>query len=296
MARRLIVTGVAAVLVVAALGFYADFGELAEALGEFEWPWLLVAFALTLVNYLVRFWRWQLYLARLGIAVPAGHSLLVFGAGLTMTLSPAKLGEVLKSALLRRTYGIPISRTAPIVVVERLTDALGIVLLGIGALVAARSSSGWPLLVVVAVGGFGLVLALRVPLHPRLHRLTEARAAALELLGPRLFAGATILSAVSWFFECLAAYVCVRGLGVDASLATVTLVFTIASLAGALSFLPGGLGVAEGSMTGLLQVLADLARAEAAAATVLIRVATLWFAVVLGLLALALEQRHARAG
>jgi uncharacterized membrane protein YbhN (UPF0104 family) len=293
-ARRLIVAAVAAVLVVAALGVYADFGALADAFADFEWPLLLVAFALTFVNYVVRFWRWELYLKRLDVEVPRVHNVLVFGVGLTMTLSPAKLGEVLKSALLRRAYGIPFSRTAPAVLVERITDALGIVVLAVVALAAAGSSSGWPVVVVVAAGAVALVAALRLPLHRRLHRLEEARSAALSLLGARLLLGTTLLSAAAWGFECVAAWVCVRGLGVDASLPTVAIVFTVASLAGAVSFVPGGLGVAEGSMTGLFQVLAGLARAEAVAATVLIRLATLWFAVLLGVISLPLETRAAR--
>jgi uncharacterized protein (TIRG00374 family) len=99
----------------------------------------------------------------------------------------------------------------------------------------------------------------------------------------------TALSAASWFCECLAAYVCVRGLRLDLSLADTVVVFSLGSLAGALSFLPGGLGVAETSMTGLIQVLSDASRAAAVAATVLIRLATLWFAVLLGLIGLAFE-------
>jgi uncharacterized protein (TIRG00374 family) len=67
-------------------------------------------------------------------------------------------------------------------------------------------------------------------------------------------------------------------------------VFSLGSLAGALSFLPGGLGVAEGSMTGLIRVLGDVSKAGAVAATVLIRLATLWFAVALGLAGLAVDE------
>jgi uncharacterized protein (TIRG00374 family) len=103
----------------------------------------------------------------------------------------------------------------------------------------------------------------------------------------------TALSAVSWFFECLAAYVCVRGLSLDLSLGDTVIVFTIGSLAGALSFLPGGLGVAEASMIGLIRVLGNTSRAAAAAATLLIRLATLWFAVALGVIGLAVESRVA---
>jgi uncharacterized protein (TIRG00374 family) len=87
----------------------------------------------------------------------------------------------------------------------------------------------------------------------------------------------------------------VRGLRLDLSLADTIAVFSLGSLAGALSLLPGGLGVAETSMTGLIRVLGDVPKAAAAAATVLIRLATLWFAVAVGLLALAVEERLARA-
>jgi uncharacterized protein (TIRG00374 family) len=106
-----------------------------------------------------------------------------------------------------------------------------------------------------------------------------------------LFAAMTLLSAVSWFFESLAAYVCVRGLDLDLSLGDTIVVFSLGSLAGAASFLPGGLGVADASMTGLIRLLGDTTRAAAAAATVLIRLATLWYGVALGLVGLAVEER-----
>jgi glycosyltransferase 2 family protein len=135
-----------------------------------------------------------------------------------------------------------------------------------------------------------IVLVVRSPLLERFSRLGEAPEAARALLETRLLLGMTALSAVSWFFECLAAYVCVRGLRLDLSLVDTVVVFSLGSLAGALSFLPGGLGVAEGSMTGLIQVLGDVPKAAAVAATVLIRLATLWFAVALGLVGLVVEE------
>jgi uncharacterized protein (TIRG00374 family) len=135
---------------------------------------------------------------------------------------------------------------------------------------------------------------VRSPLLDRFGRLGEAPEAARSLLGTRLLLEMTLLSAVSWFFECLAAYVCVRGLQLDLSLADTIVVFTIGSLVGAISFLPGGLGVADASMTGLIRHLGDTTKAGAAAATLLIRLSTLWFAVVLGLIGLAVEERSYR--
>jgi uncharacterized membrane protein YbhN (UPF0104 family) len=247
---------------------------------------------LTAANYAIRFVRWELYLRRLGIAVPGAHSASIFVAGLTMTISPAKLGEVLKSALLRRSFEVPVRRSAPIVLAERVTDATGVVLLA--AVGGAGALESWPLLLLALAGAVAIALLVRSRLLERWPMLAEARSAAAELLGAGLLGAMTLLSALSWFFECLAAYVCVRGLDLDVSLGETVAVFSLGSLAGALSFLPGGLGVAETSMTALLQTLADVPKAGAAAATVLIRLATLWFAVVLGLVGLAVEERLSR--
>jgi uncharacterized membrane protein YbhN (UPF0104 family) len=276
-----------AAVVALGLGLYADFGRLGDELASFRWELFPLALALTALNYLLRFWRWQRYLARLEIEVPPARSFAIFVAGLTMTITPAKLGEVLKCGLLKRSFGVPVRRSVPIVLAERVTDASGVVVL---AVAAGAGANRWPLLVLALAGVAAIVLVVRSPLLERFSRLGEAPEAARALLETRLLLGMTALSAVSWFFECLAAYVCVRGLRLDLSLVDTVVVFSLGSLAGALSFLPGGLGVAEGSMTGLIRVLGDVSKAGAVAATVLIRLATLWFAVALGLAGLAVDE------
>jgi uncharacterized membrane protein YbhN (UPF0104 family) len=273
-----------------ALAFYSDFNLLDE-LGSFRWELFPLALALTALNYLVRFGRWHYYLGRLGIEVPVGRSFSIFVAGLAMTITPGKLGEVVKCGLLRRASGVPVRRSAPVVLAERVTDATGVVVL---AVVGGAGTDRWPLLVIALVGVAAIVAVVHSPLLGRFAALGEAPEAARTLLRTGLLAAMTAVSALSWFCECLAAYVCVRGLSLDLSLADTIVVFSLGSLAGALSFLPGGLGVAETSMTALIRALGDVSRAAAAAATVLIRLATLWFAVALGLIGLAVEERLAR--
>jgi uncharacterized membrane protein YbhN (UPF0104 family) len=275
------------VAVAVGLGLYADFGQLGDELASFRWELFPLALALTALNYLLRFWRWQRYLARLDIEVPMGRSLAIFTAGLLGTITPAKIGEVLKCGLLKRSFGVPVRRSVPIVLAERVTDATGVVVL---AVVAGAGTNRWPLLAVALAGVAVIVLVVRSPLLERFARLGEAPVAARALLETPLLVGMTALSAASWFCECLAAFVCVRGLRLDLSLGDTVVVFSLGSLAGALSFLPGGLGVAEGSMTGLIRVLGDVSKAGAVAATVLIRLATLWFAVALGLVGLAVDE------
>jgi uncharacterized protein (TIRG00374 family) len=74
-------------------------------------------------------------------------------------------------------------------------------------------------------------------------------------------------------------------MGADISLTFAVFVYALAMLAGAISFMPGGLGGAEAVMVALL-MWKGMASADAIAATVLIRLATLWFAVGIGALML----------
>jgi uncharacterized protein (TIRG00374 family) len=97
---------------------------------------------------------------------------------------------------------------------------------------------------------------------------------------------AVALGTAAWFGEGAAFYLVLTGLGVPGGSETLSLaVFILAfsTVIGAVSALPGGLGAAEASIAGMLAILLGLASDTAAAATLLIRFATLWFGVGLGL-------------
>jgi len=125
-----VILGVAAgVAIYVGFSIWADARSVGRALAEFHWHIALVALGLASLNYLVRFARWHYYLKVLGLSVPAGHSLLVFLGGFSLTVTPGKLGEVVKALLLRESHGIAAARTAPIVIAERFTDLMGLLLL-----------------------------------------------------------------------------------------------------------------------------------------------------------------------
>jgi uncharacterized protein (TIRG00374 family) len=98
-----------------------------------------------------------------------------------------------------------------------------------------------------------------------------------------LLLGLTLLSVVAWSAEAVAFHWIVQWMGTDVELTFAVFVYALAMLAGAVSFMPGGLGGAEAVMVGLL-VFKGMNSADAVAATVLIRLATLWFAVAIGAL------------
>ncbi|MCS6915794.1 MAG: lysylphosphatidylglycerol synthase transmembrane domain-containing protein [Myxococcales bacterium] len=292
----------------------AAWGDLSRVGGYLvRFPLLPLAGAALLasLNYAFRFWRWQLYLTELSVAVPVLPSLAIFLAGFSLTLTPGKVGEVLKSYLLRARHGVPLARTAPIVVAERLTDLLALLLLGLcgaGSLMGRGelwlTGVGFALCALVlgtvasrrlahgAIRLLGHLLpgGLRQRLLPRVQAFYDAAAL---LLRPRPLGWAVLLAVAAWMCECVAFLVILRTFaGVHSSLLTATFIYAMTTVAGALAFVPGGLGVTEGGMALLIVRLCPGAdESVAVAATLLVRLVTLWFAVGLGLVALLLLRR-----
>lgn len=289
--------GVAA-LVYVGLAMYADWHELRGALGAFRWLLLIPVLALSLVNYGVRFLRWQLYLRQAHVPLAPTRSLRIFMSGLVMSVTPGKMGELLKAYLVRAHTGTPVTRTGPVVIAERLTDLTALfVLICVGSLVyrtgfaTVVASAAVTVLLLLGLGSprlahlfLGLVERLP-PLRRFGLKLEHALESMRFLLRPGLLLQATLLGTVAWFAECLGFALVCRGFAVDVSIAYTTFVYAFATLVGALVLLPGGLGGTEVTMV-LMLSQAGAAREFATAATLVTRVATLWFAVLLGALAL----------
>jgi len=298
---------------------YVDLSRVTAALAGYAWSAVLLALGLSSLNYLLRFLKWELCLGWLGVRGPGpedapgltrGRSLLIYLAGLSMSVTPGKVGEVLRSYLLRLTDGVPFSRTAPVVVADRLTDLVALVVLSLVGVIQFREYLPVVLVTlalvvagIVVLGTPRLCLGLlhllaRLPGLSKLSVRAEAlvhSSAALLRLRPLIILSA--ISVVGWGLECVGYWLIVRGLvGADASLALCTFLWSTTTLIGALSFLPGGLGATEGSLAVLVARLATgVSQPAALGTTLLIRACTLWYGELVGGIALAVVVRRAPA-
>jgi uncharacterized protein (TIRG00374 family) len=296
--------------VFAGLSLYGDLAELRGKLARFSSGAFAAALLLASTNYLVRFLRWQYYLRLIRVSVPRGESACVFLGGFIMSVTPGKIGEVFKSWLLYESHKIPIARTAPIVVAERLTDLIALVVLtavgslsfdhGISITIAGALSVGLLALACAyrPAGEFVLRIAEITEVTKRFApRLREAYDSLFEMTRPAPLIAGTGAAVVAWGMECAALYVILRGFG-GAGLPwdAATFAYSASTMAGAVAMMPGGLGVTEAGMTGLLMALGgkSMTPALAAAATILVRIATLWFAVAVGIAALGVRRVRSR--
>ena len=296
-----LVLGLAVYLVLAIVSGLED---LRDALSGFDFFLIPAILGLVSLSYAVRFVRWTYYLRLLKVRVPLRANAAIFAAGLSMTISPGKLGEVLKSVFIKDVAGTPVARTAPAVVAERATDGTGMILWGfLGAL--AFSFGPWLLLLFLALTGVGIAVlrsrrlsllaekALRkLPLLDRLApHVGDFHGASNELLAFRPLVVASGISFLGWGLECAAVYLCALGVGAEEPFLVVVFVFAVSSLAGAASMLPGGIGAAEAGMAGMFTAVAGLSGGLAVALTFIVRLTTLWFATLLGVAGLLLVRR-----
>jgi uncharacterized protein (TIRG00374 family) len=104
-----------------------------------------------------------------------------------------------------------------------------------------------------------------------------------------------IFSIFAWFFECLGLYFVINSFGIDnlihVDIFVSTFIYGFATIAGAVTMLPGGLGATDASIAFMLVSLKNVANSVAIAATLIIRIATLWFAVVVGIVAILVYQK-----
>lgn len=319
--RRCLLGIAFAVLVYAGWVIYSGVTELKVTLASLQPYAILIALGLSSINYALRFWKWELCLAWLkirpgtsehpGIELSTGHSALIYLAGLSMSVTPGKIGEVLRSTLLKATHRVEFARTAPIVLADRLTDLVALVLLSCLGLSLAPETLPW-----LGVAATLIIAGIVILSSPaRLHRLLDfflarlsgrahsvlekARAmidSSAQLLAlPQLLA-LTTLSVLGWGLECLGYAIILEGFPeIVAPFVPSAFLWASTTLIGALSFLPGGLGATEYSLGVLAQeLIPGVSAAVAMASTLLIRGATLWFGEVVGALCLAILMRDPR--
>jgi uncharacterized protein (TIRG00374 family) len=287
-----------------AISLLSDFGALSSALAGFDLALIPAILGLVSLSYAGRFVRWLYYLNVLKVSVPLGQNAAIFAAGLSMTISPGKLGEVMKSVFVRQASGAPIARTAPAVVAERATDGTGMVLWGFIGAFALNLSPFWIFVFLgVAILGIAVLrsrrlsllaerVLLKLPLLDRLApHLHAFHGASNELLGARPLAIGTAISFLSWGLECLGVYLCAVGLEANTGFLMVVFVFAVSSLLGVLSMIPGGIGAVEAGLALQFSRLAGMSSGLAGALTLVIRLATLWWATLIGILGLLLVRR-----
>ncbi|MHA3736457.1 lysylphosphatidylglycerol synthase transmembrane domain-containing protein [Pseudomonas sp. Eth.TT006] len=301
--RILIGSVVCSALAYLAVSLWGGWTAVSAAVSRVGWWQSGQILGLVLCGYGLRFLRWQIYLNALRHPLPWWPSLKIYLAGFALTTTPGKAGEALRGVLLKR-WDMPYAHSFAALFSERLSDLLAMFALALVGLSAHPEWLSMSLACLVL-----LVCCLRLASSPgfanALDRYVDQKHGwlprllrhAVEVLHqsrrchtPYRLMGATLLGLLAWGLEALAFYWILSAMGAAVDLTFAIFVYAAAMLAGALSFMPGGLGSAEAVMVALL-VSGGVELPGAVAATVLLRLVTLWLAVGLGAMVLACNKQ-----
>ncbi len=301
--ENLILTIIASAIIYLAFSFFADFDSVLKAFEAFPFPVLFLALILTFCNYLLRFFKWHYYLRKLKIGISFKKSFHIFMAGLIMSITPGKFGEILKSYLVKFETAEPVSKTLPVMIVERITDFYSLLIIAL----AGAFYFDYGKTVVIIVTFFFVLLTIiinREKLSLKLiallskikflskytKNLETAYESAYTLLKLNPLYEMTLLSVVAWAFECLAFYLIVISFDLGVTLHWAFFIYSFAIIVGSITMLPAGLGITDGSLTYFIYKAAGKMNI-AVVTTLLTRLVTLWFAVLIGIFSLYLYQR-----
>lgn len=303
--RPLIWSIIATMALYSASLFISDLQSIGTAVARLGGTGWLTILGLSLLNYGLRFIRWQSYLSLFKHHVPVCISLAYYLGGFAFTTTPGKAGELIRSRYLQQ-HGVSYMHSMAAFFSERVLDLIAMVLLALSAaftfpdaripitILATVSIGLLPLLQSNIVYRLLNYLNSRVP-SERIqaigeHFLSLLHSASKLLSSGTLFIG-LFLGLLAWAAEAIAFHLILAYLDVTLSPILAVSIYAISVLAGALSLIPGGLGTTEATM-GALLMLVGIDPASAIAATIICRLSTLWFAVGIGFMIIIILESH----
>ncbi|MBC8305153.1 MAG: flippase-like domain-containing protein [Pelagibacterales bacterium] len=296
------------IIVIAVVGLYAifliasDINTIADKISGFKIEFLPIIIILVTCSWFVLFTRWHLLLANSKISIPKKDSFLIFMSGIALTIIPGKVGELVKSQLLKTKFGIPRSKTVPIVILEQFYSLIGLIVIsffGIWFFELGTYVIGF----VTAALIFSFILISSKRIFIKIIAILEKIKFASKFVeplslsydtirksirGPIVFY-AIVLTSIFWLLEAVTVYFVLLSFGVDGiELLMVIPTYATSIMLGFLSFLPMGLGVVEGSLASFFS-LQGIEVSLSLTLVIIIRIFTRWYGVTVGFVALRLS-------
>lgn len=298
----------ASFIVFIGLALIGGLSEVIFVLSTANIPVYAMAFAAVFIGYLISFVKWNYFTRTLKLRVPFRKNLAVYLSLYSMELTPGRIGRVLTAFTLNRITNIRFINIAPIVTMDIFTDFLGIAML---ALIAAFFFSTY--FIYVAIVDAILLIPFVFLLNPWFFKILkklgkkndkvnsftlygeEYFASQSKLNKPRVYIVAILFTLPSAFFYSLSLYFSLQAIGAFPSVGASTSIYSISQVAGMVTSLPGNIGVTDGFLVGLLGSTMSLQPAVSSAVTIMTRIASLWFGVILGGVFLVFTMRYWRA-
>ncbi len=293
------------IIVIAVICLYAtfliasDINTVYDKISDFKIEFFPIILLLVTSNWFVLFFRWHLLLRNAKIFIPVKDSFLILASGFALTIIPGKVGELVKSQLLKTKFGIARSKTVPIVILEQFYTAIGIIMLsffgiwyfelGIYVLGIFTAALVFVFVLLSSRKAFNKIVSL---LEKRrfTSKFVEPLSSSYDAIKNGIRGPITLyacgLSMLFWLLEAISVYFILLAFGVEViGFLAIISTYTTSIMLGILSFLPIGVGVVEGTLTSFFTIH-GIDVSLALTIVIVIRLFTRWYGVSFGFIAL----------
>ena len=297
--NRLILVLVAVVGIYAIFLFVSDYNIISERISNFKVNYLPLILFLVTASWIPLIIKWHFLLKNSEVDVPLTKSIAIFFSGVAFEITPGQIGALIKSQILKTSYNIPRTKTVPIVIVEKVYDLIGAILASVTGIIILGMEI-YLIAIAISVLAFIFFFMYHKPaselffnritklkffskyienisgFYETVQKSTNVRAATICIL----------LALAYWFMVSAAAYYTLISFDVNIlDYLKVLAIYSTSTLLGAISFIPAGIGITEGSIAGLF-TLNGIDVSTALILAVMIRIFTLWYSVSVGFIAL----------
>ena len=298
--KKSLLIGILGIIVIYAIILIAfDINIISEKIGDFDPQYLPIIIPLIPLTWGVLFLRWNLLLKNSDIDIPLKDNFMIFISGFALGVTPGKVGELIKSQLLKNKFNIPRTKTAPLVIVERFYDFFAIAVISLFGILVYEYS-----IYIFGILTIGITIFLIVTSSEKIflkflnkiekikflknfsNELPKSFNVIQKSTRGKIFPLSITLSIIFWFLDSIIAYLTLLSFGIDIIDYFVLMsIYTSSIILGVISFLPLGIGVVEGSLVGFLS-LNGIEFHLATAIVVFIRFFTRWIGVMAGFIGL----------
>jgi len=275
----------------------SDFNVIREKIFDFKTDYLPIILLLAPLSWIIVFFRWHFLLKNSNIIIPKKENFKIYMAGFAMSVTPGKVGELIKSQFLKSKYGVSRKNTLPIIISEYFYHMVGVLVVSIigvyyfeFSLYIIILTSALIIITLTIISSetffkkFVNLISKRNFLKKYVSPISDSHIILKKSTRGKIFIISSVLSIAFWLTEVLIVYFVFLSFNIlNFEFFKIAAIYTTSLILGMLSFLPMGVGVVEGSLAGFLNY-EGIDISIALTLIILIRIFTRWYGVIVGLI------------
>lgn len=298
--KRILIIAVS-ILLLGCLIYFSGIDKILNVIGNFNIFYFLLSIGVLAISLLIRVYRWKYLLNKANINVGFVSLIPVYAGGmLASSLTPGKIGDPLRSVLLKKVHDFNIENSLPSIFFERIFDIITIFLISCFSILFLTSLGSFSIFIILALIIYGVVFGTGIFVI-----ISERRTVSFFKLFHRIFSFLKfikkieykvedfsrnlsnsfsvyknwricvitfLISFIEWTLEGVFLWSVLNSFGSSMNMFHLILVVPLISLISVLTFLPGGLGSSEAISAVIITSISNLTLAEITVAAIFSRI------------------------